>query len=145
MSFGAVLQVTGIPAPQGSKRLLANGAMIESSKKVAPWRLAIKRAVLAQTEGWPAFAPTDPLALYCEFRLPRPLSHYRTDGTLRPSAPMHHVSYPDVDKLLRSTGDGLVQSGLIADDSRIVETRAAKRYVNPGEKPGAAIIVRLAS
>ena len=31
--------VIGIPGAQGSKRHVGNGVMVESSKKVKPWRL----------------------------------------------------------------------------------------------------------
>jgi Holliday junction resolvase RusA-like endonuclease len=35
---------------------------------------------------------------------------------------------PDVDKLVRAVGDGLTQGGAIADDARIVDLHAYKRY-----------------
>ena len=37
-----------------------------------------------------------------------------------------HRDTPDLDKLLRSTGDALTTSGLIADDARIVAITAEK-------------------
>ena len=40
------IRVVGIPAAQGSKTLTRYGAMIESSKKVKPWRTDVKEASL---------------------------------------------------------------------------------------------------
>lgn len=42
----ATIIVHGIPAPQGSKRHLGNGVMVEMSKKVKPWREAVKWAAI---------------------------------------------------------------------------------------------------
>jgi crossover junction endodeoxyribonuclease RusA len=36
------IRINGIPAPQGSKRHVGNGVMIESSKAVGPWREAVR-------------------------------------------------------------------------------------------------------
>jgi hypothetical protein len=38
------VDVYGLPAPQGSKRHVGGGRMIEASKKVGPWREAVVRA-----------------------------------------------------------------------------------------------------
>ena len=40
------ITVHGTPAPQGSKRHVGNGVMVESSKKVKPWRQDVKHAAL---------------------------------------------------------------------------------------------------
>ena len=53
-----------------------------------------------------------------------------------------HSTKPDLDKLIRSTNDALVQGGLIADDSRIVGMMAEKRYAVVGASTGAKIVVR---
>jgi Holliday junction resolvase RusA-like endonuclease len=52
------------------------------------------------------------------FYLPRPSSVSRDYPTVM----------PDLDKLVRSVGDGLTQGGAIADDARIVDLHAYKRY-----------------
>ena len=39
-------RVVGIPAPQGSKTLTRYGALMESSKKVKPWRQDVIHAAL---------------------------------------------------------------------------------------------------
>ena len=49
---------------------------------------------------------------------------------------------PDVDKLVRAVFDGLVDGGLLYDDSRVVELHVTKRYANPGDMPGVGINVK---
>ena len=45
------IPVIGIPAPQGSKRHVGNGIMIENSKRVKPWRQDVKEAALNHYDG----------------------------------------------------------------------------------------------
>jgi crossover junction endodeoxyribonuclease RusA len=89
---------------------------------------------------------TGPVRLSAVYTLPRPPSHYRTGrfaDLLRDSAPEHPASRPDLDKLLRSTLDALVDGGAIADDSRVVEVSAAKAYpcghLDALDTPGAVL------
>lgn len=117
----------GMPAPQGSKRHVGRGVMIESSKKVRPWRQDVKYAALALCERMP---PLDgPLRVRMVFTLPKPKS-----------APKRRRTYPDrtpdLSKLARSTEDALTDAGFWADDARVVEyVRLAKVF--PGEDPEA--------
>ena len=123
------ITVIGIPAPQGSKRHVGRGIMIESSKKVGPWREAVKYAVLEQSMG---IRYTGPVVVEIEYALPRPKS-------AKPGA--IPAVKPDLDKLNRSTFDALTQSGIIEDDARIVCETSRKRYPEPGEATGAFIRV----
>ena len=45
------INVLGTPAPQGSKRHVGRGIMVESSRLVGPWREAVKAAVAATYPG----------------------------------------------------------------------------------------------
>jgi crossover junction endodeoxyribonuclease RusA len=144
------IRVWGIPAPQGSKSVrgyVAGRAILgESSKAVAPWRVDVRAATQNQYQG-PIL--TGPVAVCATFLFSRPKGHYgsgKNADRLKPSAPKHltSVRHGDLDKLLRSTFDGLSQSaggGLITDDSLIVEVMANKRYVEDGELPGAYLTV----
>jgi len=121
------LQVFGIPAPQGSKRHVGGGRMIEASKKVKPWRQAIVEQAIR--DGVSGAALDGALLLRVSFYLPRPKGHSGVRG-LRPSAPRWPFRVPDLDKLLRSTNDGLTTAQVIADDARLVIIHAQKVYAD---------------
>jgi crossover junction endodeoxyribonuclease RusA len=136
--------VAGIPAPQGSKRHVGNGILVESSKKVGPWREAVAAAVLAKTGGRVLF-PSGPVAVAVVFYLPRPRSHYgtgRNAGVLKVSAPRYPFGQPDVDKLLRSTLDGLTAARVFGDDAQVAKAHAVKVYAysTPRHLAGGAAI-----
>ena len=123
--------VTGTPAPQGSKSHIGNGRMIESSKKLKPWRRAVNDAAMV------ARGSLDPLdghlVLTVDFYL---LAPAKSKFGNRPAGP------PDLDKLIRSTADGLTTSAIIADDARIVTIHASKWWAL--DEPGAHIRLRRA-
>lgn len=55
----------GTPAPQGSKRHVGRGVMIESSKNLKPWREAVKYAALAAKPDVDAYFPKRGPCLIC--------------------------------------------------------------------------------
>lgn len=128
----------GNPAPQGSKKHVGGGRMVESSKKVAPWRESVKWAAIS-AKGL-AHKPFDgPLAVTVTFTLPKPAS-----------APKTRVTFPqrkpDLDKLIRAVFDALTDAGVWVDDSRVVAVAASKVYpgkaVDALQSPGAVIRIR---
>jgi crossover junction endodeoxyribonuclease RusA len=122
------VRLLGEPAPQGSKNIGANGQLYESAARaVAAWRSAIVwqvRSAMRQ-QRHPGFY-AGPVALDVVFFLVR-------GQTITRELP--HVK-PDVDKLLRSTLDGLTMSGVVKDDAQITTVRCRKRYGSP---PGAGL------
>ncbi|MFD4257767.1 RusA family crossover junction endodeoxyribonuclease [Streptomyces sp. NPDC058534] len=122
----------GLPAPQGSKRHIGRGVMVESSKKVKPWRQDVKHAALDITEAHGDWTVLDgPLAVSMVFTFDRPKGHYRTGRNahlLRDAAPPRPAGMPDLSKLVRSTEDAL--TGVVwKDDARVVEyVRLGKWY-----------------
>ena len=125
-----IITVYGLPAPQGSKRHVGHGVMIESSKKVKPWREAVKWAALELIHG--ELVPcgrvlvTGPIRAEITFTMPRPKSA---------KAGAVPATRPDLSKLVRSTEDALTDVGAWEDDARVVECLARKVY--PGEHPDA--------
>ena len=134
MTDSITFTVAGMaPAPQGSKRHVGNGRMIESCKTVTPWRILVAQAAVASG----AQLIRGPLSMSAVFLFTRPRGHYGAKG-LKPSAPRWHSVKPDGSKLLRSTEDAL--SGvLFEDDARIAISTWTKRYTVGGEQPGAII------
>lgn len=133
------INVIGTPAPQGSKKGFYNARigrvqMVESSKKVAPWRqdvVAAVQAVLAVEDWWAI--PPGAVRVDVTYYLPRPRYHYRTGARaneLKPNAPTYCDKKPDRDKLDRATCDALTSSGVIRDDAQIADGRTVKRYAD---------------
>ncbi|QKW31459.1 RusA family crossover junction endodeoxyribonuclease (plasmid) [Streptomyces seoulensis] len=143
--------VHGRPAPQGSKKYAGHrrnsasgrisAVLVEQSKRVKPWRdlvtaattTAMTTAHIQQYGGYPA-GGTLPLA--------GPLEAEIVFTVLKPaSAPKRRRTWPttrhsgDIDKLIRSTFDGIADARAIVDDSRIVSVTATKTF--PGEHPEA--------
>lgn len=128
-----LVRVVGEPAPQGSKRHVGGGRMVESSAKVAPWRETVA-ADVARAVGEQSFTPVDgPVAVTVLFTLARPVS--------TPKRVILPFRKPDLDKLLRSTLDALTMGGALVDDARVVALTARKLYATPGQPTGATIMV----
>jgi len=154
------LEVTGRPAPQGSKKGFARGkkvAMVEMSKHLEPWRNAVAATAKAWTGRNPDLYPLPgAISVDMVFSIARPKSHYgtgRNEGVLKDWAKTAHpTGPPDLSKLVRSTEDALTIAGVWTDDARVVEYgRCAKRYVAEEvgvfdvysrTTPGAVILVR---
>lgn len=137
--------VHGRPAPQGSKRHVGGGRMIEQSRYVHSWREAVKTAVIIERGGRPPLRLDGPLLLTVTFVLDRPRSHYRTGRNahlLRAGAPAYPVGPPDLSKLVRATEDALTDVGAWVDDARIVDSVSRKRWAPAFlDHPGAVITV----
>jgi crossover junction endodeoxyribonuclease RusA len=144
------IDVAGRPAPQGSKRHVGKGVMVESSKHVAPWRDAVRASAVAEMAKAECPRFVGAVRVSMVFYFDRPQSHYRTGkhaGVLRDDAPSAPATIPDLSKLIRSTEDALTDAGVWEDDARVVEYIAHKAYTvtqsNTGafKMPGAAIRV----
>lgn len=142
-------RVNGVPAPQGSKRHVGGGRMVESSKAVGPWREAVRAEGSQVRRHDPAWSLRmierfQPLSVTIVFVLHRPQGHFGTGRNackVRESSPSFPTGRPDVDKLCRAVLDGLVAGGVMADDSQVVSLNCVKVYASNGEAPGALIEV----
>lgn len=123
--------VPGRPAPQGSKRHVGRGILVESSKACGPWRQTVAVFARQAYDGPPLDGP---LAVRIEFVMPRPANLPKRRAT----PPM--TKKPDTDKLARAILDALT-SVVWRDDSQIVDLHPTKRYAEIGETPGARIRV----
>lgn len=115
--------VYGNAGPQGSKRHVGNGVMIESSKaKVKTWRSEVRAAALAHRNSDLGLLDGCLIADMI-FTFVRPAGHYgtgRNAGVLKASAPPRPAVKPDLSKIVRSTEDAMT-GVLYRDDSRITE------------------------
>lgn len=130
--------VPGKAAPQGSKRHVGRGILVESSKDVKPWRESIRWAFLGMSATARAFWPLQgPVVVELEFVLPRPKS-----APKRTTPPA--VKRPDIDKLQRAVLDAIGSAGVWGDDAQVVEIRARKRLAELTEVPGCRIRIAVA-
>jgi crossover junction endodeoxyribonuclease RusA len=127
-----IITVRGIPAPQGSKRHVGGGRMVEMSKAVGPWREAVR----AETQqAMRSLVPAEgPIALFINFYLPRPKTLPR-----KVTLP---AKRPDIDKLARAVLDGLTEGGAWLDDGQVVRLLAQKNYAGQENPPGCEIDIR---
>lgn len=131
------IRVDGSPAPQGSKRHVGNGRMIESSKAVAPWRMAVAWTAhdAAVKQGW--VCADGPVLVSMQFFLQPP--QRMPKGRTRPTVK------PDIDKLARSTLDALTTAGVFKDDAQVVVLSVSKDYAGERYPVGADICVTLSA
>ena len=130
-------RVDGLPGTKGSVRAFAfrgahgklRATVVNDSKKAAPWAALVSHAAARAMEGRDPWA--GPLSVAITFYLPRPKSHFKRNGELKPTAPRFVATKPDGDKLLRCSWDAL--TGIVfRDDSQIVEWSGSKVYGKPG-------------
>jgi crossover junction endodeoxyribonuclease RusA len=117
--------VEGTPRPQGSKRHVGGGIMVESSKYVKDWRSYAKlKAVETRCQ---RIEKPNAVEVTAIFYFDRPKKHYRGNGDLRPDAPVFHTHRPDTEKLMRALLDAIT-GVCFHDDSQAARQFAEKRY-----------------
>lgn len=130
--------VLGTPVPQGSKTAIMAGTrpvVVEQGRaKLKPWRAQIADAAGQAMNG--AGLMAGPLVVQVYAYLPRPKSHYRRNGDLKPDAPDYVSVRPDLDKLARAVLDGM--TGIVfRDDSQVAGLVCEKAY---GDRPRVEVI-----
>lgn len=143
MSGARSIVIDGTPAPKGSKSAFVNkrtGRAIvtdgDKSKpgaiKLADWKAAVRLGVQQWLNDNDRPSPlTGPVTVQAMFRLPKPAS--------KPKWKWLPDVKPDLDKLLRSTLDGLSKL-IYADDGQVVSIHARKVYAIDCT-PGAVVTV----
>ena len=138
------IEVIGAPVPQGS--LVGDprfgGLRYSNDALLKEWRSKVIIA-LADTapDDWDQNAP---LYVTAYFKFIRPKSHYGVKG-LRPSAPEHKATKPDLDKLVRGIGDSIEQAGIARNDSQIIRWTVSKMWAGEQGPPGVRILISKAS
>ena len=134
-----VLEVFGIPQPQGNKTgfynkktqrvVLVEGRRPEARAAFHSWRDGVEDAARRIQEQHELALCNVPCKLTIVFRLPKPKS--------APKRRLWPDSRPDIDKLTRAVADALTGT-LISDDSRICQLDITKVFA--GERPPGATI-----
>ena len=135
-----IITIKGIEsAPQGSKKHVGRGIMVETCKRLKSWRKEVSlRAKLIVDE-----IIEEPVEVEVVFWFKRPLKHYLPNGMLRQSAPVYitNKNKGDLDKHCRALLDSLTKSAF-ADDSQVVSLHAVKKYCETESQTGANIIIK---
>lgn len=125
--------VEGLPIPQGSKVVARGGGKTwlrdANASKLKPWRAKVAAAAdIGRTFDCP-------VEVFAVFYLPRPKEPRWWAPAVK----------PDIDKLMRALNDGMVDGGLVSDDSRIVDSRTYKRYASKSNPVGVRVVVAVAT
>lgn len=135
-----IITAYGKPAPQGSKRAVAKGVIIDANPRTKEWRAIVHDACRDAMDAEPEFFRFEG-AMWGRmiFSFDRPASVKRS------KRPYPSIS-PDLGKLARATEDSLTSAGFWKDDGQVVEyTRLAKVYVGEDdealEAPGVYIVM----
>ena len=126
-------------APQGSKKHVGNGIMVETSKRLKSWRKTVEmRAKLIVAD-----IMIEPVEVEVVFWFKRPQRHYLPNGMVRQSAPVYitNKNKGDLDKHCRALLDSLTKSAF-ADDSQVVSLHAVKKYCDTESETGANIRIK---
>lgn len=129
-------RVPGTPRPQGSvrafkagdKAIVTQGGSKKSRDELANYRNDIRNEAQKQMQDRPPFGG----AVYLEvtFLFERPSAHFGTGKNaefVKPSAPVHKLTAPDLDKLVRSVKDAL-KGVAYKDDAQVVRISAGKAF-----------------
>lgn len=119
--------VEGTPRPQGSKRHVGKGIMVESSKHVGAWRDYAKLKATMAMRGIERIEKPVAVLATVEFIFDRPKKHFRTNGELRLDAPEYHTVKPDAEKCMRALCDAIT-GVCFFDDSQVAVQVVSKRY-----------------
>ena len=124
-----LVRVDGEPIPQGSKKAFVRGrrAVIvdDNAEKLKPWRAKIAAAADV------GVTFDCPVAVFAVFYLTRPKKSRWGLPAVK----------PDSDKLTRALLDGLQDGGLLAQDSRVVNSYVFKRYATDKNPPGVRVLI----
>lgn len=130
-----VVEVRGLPVPQGSIRSLGKGrpSIHSNAERLLPWRDRVQTAFEQQLRcaaGQPGlFGPfplTGPVIVDATFTMSKPKSAPKKRRTFP-------TTQPDTDKLQRAIGDAMQAAGVVKNDSQIIQWGARKVY--PLEAP----------
>lgn len=133
--------VPGIAAPQGSKRHVGRGILVESCARLKPWRQSVGLVAAGEISRNPPAHATALRMRPCEvsltFYFQRPKGHSGKKGLL-PSAPALHATRPDIDKLARACLDAMTGT-VWTDDSQVFKLDLERRYCLGDEPSGVRV------
>lgn len=131
--------------PKGQPRVKAyvrgRHAGVYTPDTANQWKMEVRDAFLR--EHWERLEPIDgPVAVTLAFLIQRPKSHLRKDGTLKPSAPVHHTHKYDVDNLAKAVLDVLTDLQVWRDDAQVNDLHVTRAWALSGQTAGCLIALQ---
>ena len=132
--------VPGTPVAQPRPRAVIRGrhAGVYDPGTADKWKSQIRKVVTDATGGTEPFP--GPVRLSLTFYMPRPKSHYRTNGMLKPSAPAFNLTRPDLDNTAKATMDALTTAQVWNDDAQVCTLIVRRRWADG--QPGCQVTIR---
>lgn len=119
--------VEGVPKPQPRPRAYRRGDFIGlyNPPDADVWRHTINQA---GREYVPSEPMEGPLRVGMLFVMPRPKSHLKANGELKPSSPAIPTTKPDIDNLIKAVLDEMTKMKFWLDDKQVAVIQANKIY-----------------
>ena len=120
--------VAGTPKAQPRVKAFVRGghAGVYTPDSAESWKQSVRKQALTNA---PECFTAAPIRISLDFFLPRPKSHYKRDGSLKPNARIWHQNKPDIDNLIKAVTDAITDTQKVwLDDSQICEITATKTY-----------------
>jgi Holliday junction resolvase RusA-like endonuclease len=117
----------GIPKGQPRPRAFSRGgsARVYDPGTAEGWKSQI---AMAAREHVPHAPLSGPVKLRLQFHIPRPKSHLRANGELKPTAPYLNTKKPDADNYAKAVMDALTTLRFWQDDAQVAELSVRKAY-----------------
>ena len=131
----------GIPKAQPRAKAFSRGghAGVYDPGTSNDWKTIVRNAATAE---WDRVQFSGPVSVSLMFDLPRPQSHFRSNGELKPNAPKWVEKKPDLDNLEKAVLDALTNVGVWRDDSQVVVVEKSKLYADQGCRPGCCVEIK---
>jgi Holliday junction resolvase RusA-like endonuclease len=138
---GVKFFVSGNPKGQPRARVRFGGKGVFDPGTADGWKSCIRSDFknLTFASKKPIFE--EPVSVVLTFFMPRPKAHIRSNGEVKPLAPVFHGGKPDSDNLAKAVLDALTNAGAWADDGLVSILTVAKLY---GGQAGCQIDITLA-
>lgn len=126
--------VAGIPKaqPRAKARACGKFAQVYNPKTADDWKMIVRNEARRAWESSGNISQfVGPLCVNLTFYFPRPKNHFRSNGLLKPSAPVYHTGKPDRDNADKAILDALTNLGIWQDDKQVCDGRIRKLYADP--------------
>ena len=135
----------GQPRPRAYARKMGAKyvARVYDSDVADVWKRAVDDVLRRELSNAPA-SEHGAFQVLLSFAMPRPKSHLRSNGEIKPNAPKAHTQKPDADNLAKLVLDRMTNSAKIwRDDSQVSHLSVSKTWAYSEANAGVYVCVQL--